>query len=351
MKGIDLAVVIVSYNVRQLLRECLRSLLASLNRSANLQAEVWVVDNASSDGSAAMVRDRFPQVRLLVSEENLGFAAGNNLVLRLLGFADRPGADGQRVLSQSFSVLSDGVPRSDGSPRYVWLLNPDTVVLDDAPAQMVAFLDNWPEVGACGAYLRYPDGRFQHAAFRFPGLTQIALDLCPPPGRLSRLLLDSRLNGRYSQRLYDSGQPFPVDFVLGAALMVRGAAIHQVGLLDEGYFMYCEEMDWQRRLRAAGWPVYLVPTARVVHCGGASTAQFRASMFVALWRSRLRYFRRYHGLFFNRLASGLIKLELWMAARRARRLVLPDLAERLAAYAEVGRLASQSTSHSPNQLP
>ena len=197
-----------------------------------------------------------------------------------------------------------------------------------------------PPAGGCGARLAYPDGSFQHGAFRFPGLAQIGLDLFPPPGRLNRPLLDSRLNGRYSKGLYETGMPFAVDFVLGATLMVRSRAVDQVGLLDEGYFMYCEEMDWQRRLRGTGWPMYCVPQARVAHYGGASTGQVRGPMLVALWRSRWRYFRRYHGRLFNRLAGGLVRLGMLAEARRARAAGPADLDQRLAAYREIGRLAA-----------
>ncbi|MCS6842713.1 MAG: glycosyltransferase family 2 protein [Caldilineales bacterium] len=326
----DLAIVIVSYNVRELLAACLRSVEASLAASPQLQAETWVVDNASADGSAEMVAQRFPWVRLVASAENLGFAAANNVALRRLGLA--PQADEHPPAAD----------RAQQAPRYMALLNPDTEVQGDALAQMVAFLDTHPQAGGCCPRLTYPDGRFQHAAFRFPGLSQIALDFFPPPGRFNGPILDSRLNGRYPHRAYEAGKPFPVDFALGAALTVRSAAIRQVGLLDEGYFMYCEEMDWQRRLAAAGWPMYCVPTAHVVHHGGASTGQFRSAMFVALWRSRFRYFRRYHGTAFNRLAGWLVRLGLHAEARRATRSAPPDLEQRLAAYRAVEAMASAS---------
>lgn len=328
----DLAIVVVSYNVRELLAACLRSVEASLAATPDLRAETWVVDNASADGSAEMVATQFPQVRLVASQENLGFAAANNLVLRRLGLASPS--------DEELLAVGAGKP----APRHVMLLNPDTEVQRDALAQLVAFLDAHPRAGGCCPRLSYPDGRFQHAAFRFPSLTQIALDFFPPPGRLNGPVLDSRLNGRYPHRLYEAGRPFPVDFALGAALVVRSEAIRQVGLLDEGYFMYCEEMDWQQRLTAAGWPIFCVPTAHVVHHGGASTGQFRSAMYEALWRSRFRYFRRYHGPAFNRLAGWLVRLGAHAEARRAARLALPDLEQRLAAYRAVAAMAVASVS-------
>ncbi|MFZ2358339.1 MAG: glycosyltransferase family 2 protein [Anaerolineae bacterium] len=327
----DLAVVIVSYNVSALLHACLASLLASLARTPELAAEVWVVDNASDDGSAAMVAAEFPAVRLIASPENLGYSAGNNAALQLLGFL--PLAGEARLLSV-YPWLAE-LPRPAGQPRHVWLLNPDTVVTGHAPAQLLRFLDATPAAGACGAQLCYADGSFQHGAFRFPGLAQLGLDFFPPPGRLNQAVLDSRLNGRYPRRLYQQGQPFPVDFVLGATLMVRGETLRQVGLLDEGYFMYCEEMDWQRRAQQAGWRVHCVPAARVVHVAGASSSQFRSRSFTALWQSRLRYFRRYHGAAFNRAAAALLRAGLRAEARRARGQAPADLPQRLAAYTEV----------------
>lgn len=330
----DLAIIIVSYQVRDLLRECLQSVFASLALSPHLAAEVWVVDNASSDDSAAMVAAEFPQAKLVPSGDNQGFAGGNNRVLRLLGF--QPVAD--EVPAGGPLQLIAASRHQSALPRHVLLLNPDTAVHRDALAQMVAFLDGQPQYGGCGARLIYPDGSFQHSAFHFPGLAQIYFDFYPPPGRLN-LLPDSRWNGRYSHRLYEAGEPFPVDFVLGAALMVRGEAIQTVGLLDEGYFMYCEEMDWQRRMQAAGWPMACVPAAVITHYGGASTSQFRGAMVEALWRSRLRYFERHHGPLFNRLAHGLVRSGAQAEARRARQLNPPDLSRRLATYDAVRRLA------------
>ena len=258
-----LGIIIVSYNVRDLLRRCLTALSDDLARSPTLQATIVVVDNASGDGSAAMVAQEFPAVELIASAENLGFAGGNNRGLRALGFGL--------------------TPPPPTRPDAVLLLNPDTETHPGAIAALADFLAAHPGAGGCGARLNYGDGSFQHSAFRFPGLTQLFLDLFPIHPRL----LDSPLNGRYPRRLYDSDHPFPIDFALGAALMIRAEAIAAVGLLDEGYFMYAEEMDWQRRIQAAGWPLYCVPTARITHHEGQSARQFRGSMTIALWRSRL----------------------------------------------------------------
>lgn len=318
-----LAIVIVSWNVRELLAGCLASIAVS-QRPADQAWEVWVVDNASADGSADMVAAAFPGVHLLRQAENLGFARGNNIALRQLGF-DAAAAP----------------PAKSSLPDFVLLLNPDTTVEPRALAAMVQFLADNPQAGGCGAQLAYGDGRFQHGAFRFPGLWQLFFDFFPVHGRL----LASRLNGRYPRAWYAAARPFPIDAALGAALMLRGAAIQAVGLLDERYFMYCEEIDWCWRLHDAGWPLWCVPAARVTHFEGQSTRQFRGEMIVALWRSRLRLYTRRYGPLRLRLARSLIQIGMAAEMRRARRQAAQgawsaaELELRLNAYRQVTALA------------
>jgi len=311
----DLVTVTVSYNTRDLLAECLESLFAGLERSA-LSAQVWVVDNASTDGSADMARQRFPEVHLIAHDENLGFAAGNNLALREMDL-------GQAT-----------------SPRHVLFLNPDARVVGDALGVLVRFLDRTPQAGVAGARLVNGDGSFQHSAFAFPGLTQIFLDFFP----LHHRLLDSRLNGRYPRALYKAGEPFAVDHPLGAALMVRREALTQVGGFDERFFMYCEEIDLCREIEDAGWEVYCVPQAEIVHLAAQSTRQFRDRMFVALWRSRFLMFEKHENPLFRWLARRVVRLGLRAEARRARaahrrgEITARELEGRLAAYRQVAAL-------------
>ncbi len=295
----SLAVIVVSYKVRALLAACLRATYASLALSPELDATVWVVDNASGDGSAEMVAAEFPQARLIARSDNLGFAGGNNLALVELGFV-QPG-----VVS-----LTAQTP-----PALVLLLNPDAEPLGDAIGRMARFLVQHPHVGGAGAQLQYPDGSFQHGAFAFPGLVQLWLDLFPPrPARL----LNSRLNGRYPQALYAAGAPFPIDFGLGAALMVRREAIQAAGLLDEGYFMYAEEVDWCWRIQRAGWPFYCVPAAQVIHHAGASTRQFRSRSMLDLWRSRRRLYSRFYDPIRRHMAGDIVWLGMLAEASRVR---------------------------------
>jgi GT2 family glycosyltransferase len=285
----DLAVVIVSWNVRELLADCLHSLFDDLAQS-RLKAVVWVVDNGSTDGSPEMVARAFPAVRLITSEENLGFAAGNNLALR--------------EISNPKSQI----------PRYVWLLNPDTEVQVGATTALISALESNSDAGVAGAKLLYSDGSLQQSAFRFPGLLQLAFDLFPLPARF----YETSLNGRYPRRLYEGQAPFPVDHPLGAAMMVRAETIAEVGLLDEGFWMYCEEIDWCWRMRQAGWLACCVPAAQVVHHAGRSTEQVRATSFAALWRSRLRLYDKHYPPSKRRLARWLVRLGMRWQMRQAR---------------------------------
>ncbi len=270
-----LAVIIVSWNVRDLLTACLRSLQADLERTG-LCADIWVVDNGSTDGTPEAVAQDFPAVRLIARRDNPGFAAANNQALR---------------------AALEASP-----PRYFWLLNPDTEVLPGATAALIAAMETHPRVGVAGAKLLYPDGALQHSAFRFPGLVQLAFDLFSLPPRL----YETHLNGRYPRRLYDGDAPFFVDHPLGAAMMVRADTVQQVGLLDEEYRIYCEEIDWCWRMRRAGWRALCVPTAQVVHHVGRSTGQVPVSSFIHLWTSRARLYARHHGPVTRRLARMLV---------------------------------------------
>ncbi|MGQ9682987.1 MAG: glycosyltransferase family 2 protein [Anaerolineae bacterium] len=314
---VSLGIVTVSYNTRDLLQRCLEAVQGSLERSS-LAAQVVVVDNASRDGSAELVRERFSWVQLFANERNDGFAAASNQGLRALGWPE-------------------------AGPGLALLLNPDTVVQGMALAELVSFMHAEPRAGAAGARLVYEDGRFQHSAFRFPTLPMAFFDFFQPHHRL----LDSALNGRYPRRLYRRGAPFAIDHPLGAALMVRREAAVQVGLLDEGFFMYCEEIDWCRRLKKAGWRIYCVPRAEIVHYGAQSTQQSREAMFVALWRSRYRLFAKHEGRLYRFLVARIVAAGLAQEERRLRQAVEagrlePEAAvRRLAAFAEVRRLGRE----------
>lgn len=278
----DLAIVIVSWNVRALLRDCLRRCLDDLAAS-RLSGRVIVVDSHSSDGTPAMVRAEFPEVELNASAENIGFVKGNNLALRALGFG---GPGGQR-------------------PSFVWLLNPDTRLHPGATRTLADFMAATPRCGLCGPTLENPDGTLQMGAFVFPGLAQLLIDTQPRLGRFR----DSRLDGRYPPAWFGGKAPFRIGSPLGAAMFAREEAIQQVGLLDEGFEMYCEEIDWAMRMRQAGWERWCVPAAVVTHYGGASSGQAGARTEAIKWRSRRRYYAKYY--------DGVRRaLALWLARGR-----------------------------------
>jgi len=270
----DLSVVVVSYNVAPLLSRSLESILA--HPVAGM--DVVVVDNASEDGSADLVRQRFPRVTLVANPDNRGFGAACN----------------------------QGVRCTRG--RYILFVNPDAEVRGESLAAVVRFLDVRPRAAVAGGRLRYADGSFQHSAFRFPTLAQIFLDSFPLNWRLQ----ESRLNGRYP-REWD-GAAFPIDFPLGAFFAVRRAAADAVGLFDEGYFMYVEEVDWCYRFKRAGWEVWHCPEALAVHHGGRSTGQRPAAMRAALRDSRRRFYRKYRSPAF-RLAAAAIEAAAGVAGR------------------------------------
>ena len=331
----DLAIVVVSWNTRDILADCLRSVEAEFEDS-RLSGRLWVVDNASTDGTVTMLRRDFPQVALIACAENLGFAAANNVALKAIGFVDAarepgpPPAIGQTGPQRLESPLPDAV----------LLLNPDTKLHPGTLRRLTEFMQSTPRAGLVGTRLVFGDGSFQHSAFAFPGVWQLAIELLPVPGRL----LESALNGRYPRQLYDSGQAFKVGHPLGAAMCVRREAIEQVGFLDEGFHMYVEEIDWSLRLKAGGWEAYCLPEAVITHYGGQSTGQIRTRSFVQLWTSRHRFYRKHYGPRKVWLAGQIVQLGMKRLALRDNRaaargeLSESERAERTAGYEQVVRI-------------
>lgn len=279
----DLAVIIVTWNVRDLVLDALNSLYRDLADSA-LEAEVIVVDSASSDGTVEAVRERFPATTVIASNDNLGFGRANNVGLAHAGFG------GSRAMTDL--------------PRAVYLLNPDTITQPGATRALYDALMAHERVGLVGAQLSFGDGSFQHGAFSFPGLRQLWAEFFPTPGRW----LEGRFNGRYPRQLYAARQPFPVDFTLGATMMLRREVIEQTHGFDTDFFMYCEEIDWAWRVRNAGWDVLCVPAAHVIHLGGQSTGQVRPRSTINLWESRLRLFAKHYPSWKNHLARWMVRL-------------------------------------------
>lgn len=290
---IDLAVIIVSWNVCDLLLDALRTLYEDLAETT-LNTKVIVVDNASSDNSVEAVREHFPQVELIASEENHGFAAANNLGMKYLGFGEK-------------AVVE--------LPRTVYLLNSDTLTKKGATQALFDTLMANERYGVVGAQLSYADGSFQDSSFHFPGLKQLWVEFFPTPGRL---ILGS-FNGRYPHDLYQGEAAFEVDFMLGATMMIRRELILDTGMFDPQFFMYCEEIDWQWRMRKTGWKILCVPSAHVVHLGGQSTTQVKARSVINLWESRLRLFKKHYPAWKLTFARQMIIVGMGQKIREAER--------------------------------
>ncbi|HET7037213.1 MAG TPA: glycosyltransferase [Thermomicrobiaceae bacterium] len=257
---LDLSLVVVSYNVRELLLDCLASIEASLAGSGR-RCEVIVVDNASPDGSAAAVRRRFPEVRVVSRAANAGFAAASN----------------------------DGIRAARG--RVIALLNPDTTVVGDALGTLADFLAANPGVGVAGPRLVYPNGATQPSRRRFP--TRLT-------GFLESTIIqdywhDNRILRRYYLADRDDAETQEVDWLVGACLVARREAIAQAGLFDERFFMYSEEVDWCYRVRATGWRIAYVPQAVIVHHEGASSRQDLPARRIVFDTSKVLLYERLHG--------------------------------------------------------
>jgi hypothetical protein len=261
----DIGIVIVNWNTCDLLRRCLESVLAS----QDVSLRVVVVDNFSSDGSAEMVAQEFPQVELIASQSNDGFSIANNKGLRSLGF---------------------DAPVHDDAPRYALTLNPDTELPPDALSNMVLYMDGNPDVGAAGPRLNLPDGSLDLACrrsfptpvvsfYRFSGL--------------SKAFPRSQIFGRYNLTYLDPDLETEVDSVVGAFMMVRKAVIHQVGLLNETFFMYGEDLDWAFRIKQAGWKIMYHPAVQVLHVKRAASKQSKRAQG-EFHRASLMFYRMHY---------------------------------------------------------
>ena len=304
----DLSIIIVNWNVVGLLQRCLESVYRSLAQSPHLSSEVIVVDNASADDSVAMVQRGFPQVTLMANNQNLGFTVANNQGMR----------------------LSQG--------RYILLLNPDTEVMGQALAHLVAYMEANPRIGAVGPQLRNSDGSVQSSRRRFPTLHTALVE--------STLLQHYFPHGPLLRSYYILDRPDDqtqeVDWVVGAAIMVRREVLDQVGLLDERFFMYSEELDWCYRIKQAGWQVAYLPTAQVVHHYGQSSTQDLPHRHIHFQTSKLRFFRKHHGFWaYAALRWFILATYLFQMAEEGLKLVLghkPTLRrDRLGTYWQVLR--------------
>jgi GT2 family glycosyltransferase len=246
------SIVLVNFNTRQMTLDCLQSLRSSLTK---LSHQIILVDNASSDGSVEAIRAHYPEVEIIANLRNLGFGAANNLAF---------------ARCQADAVL---------------LLNTDTIVHPGAIESMLAVLQAEPTVGAVGCKLENADGSLQRSCWSFP----------TPLLAWSEALGLHRLGLTRDWHRWHHESEQDVDFVIGAAMLVRRSVIEQVGGFDEDFFLYAEEADWQRRMHDAGWRIRFTPAGSITHLGGASGAVMRDRQLVESCRGVLRYVRKHHG--------------------------------------------------------
>jgi len=264
---IDLAVVIVNYNVSTLLRKCLQTVYEN---QGDIAYEICVVDNNSEDDSLSMVREEFPKVQVIANRENVGYPTANNQGLRRLG-----------VSSENESER----------PRYCLLLNPDTEVPADAFSTLMAYLDGNPDVAVVGPKLVMPDGNLDLACRRaFPSPEISAYRMMG----LSHLFPKSPRFGRYNMTYLPEDQVAEVDSVVGAFMMVRVEAVRQVGLMDERFWMYGEDLDWAKRMKDAGWKVVYNPHVTVLHVKRASSRYSKRAQIEFYRAMLIFYYKHYH---------------------------------------------------------
>ncbi len=269
----DISIIIVSWNTRQILKDCLQSIRDGIDKP---EYEVIVIDNASSDDSAKMVAEEFPEVILIQNQSNRGFAAANN---------------------QGMSIARG---------RYILLLNSDTLLIGDVLRATLDFAMKRPQAAVVGCRVMNPDGSLQPTCFMFPSILNLVLSST----YLYKLLPGNRFFGRERMTWWERNDARQVDVVTGCFMLVRREAIEQVDMMDEQFFMYGEETDWCFRFRKSGWEVWFTPDGQIVHLGGQSSEAVRGAMLVQLRMSILRFFRKHHGWFAYKTAVLLTLLFL-----------------------------------------
>lgn len=265
---LDLGIIIVNWNTRDLLQKCLETVFAS---EGDFEYTVVVVDNASDDSSVAMVAENFPDAQLIASKDNLGYPAGNNLGLRSLGYHSAGQVD-------------------ESAPRYALLLNPDTEVPPTALYNMVAFMDAHPEIGVAGPKLLLPDGSLDKACRR--GFPTPTVSFYHYSG-LAKLFPKNERFGRYNMTFADINESIEVDSVVGAYMQLRKDAINDVGIMDETFFMYAEDLDWCYRVKQAGYKIWYNADVTVYHVKRAASRQSAKAQF-EFWRAMLIFYRKHY---------------------------------------------------------
>lgn len=293
MTSVDLSIIIVNYNVKEFLAQALNSIVKA---AQSLRTEIFVVDNASTDGSVRLVRERFPTVTLIANEQNVGFSAANNQALRL--------AQG----------------------RFICLINPDTVVQENTFTILLDFLQQHPEAGMVGCKILNPDGSLQLGCKRSYPTPWVAFSKIMG---LSTLFPKSRLFGQYNLTYLDDDQIHEVQAISGAFMLLRQEILTRVGTLDEDFFMYGEDLDWCFRVREGGWKIFYVPLTRIIHYKGESSKQRQSDYLREFYRAMDLFVRKHYKGWSFIFPDWLLLSAIWLRAgvsfmiKLIKRMVLP----------------------------
>lgn len=278
MTSVDLSIIIVNYNVKEFLAQALNSIAKA---TTGLQTEIFVVDNASTDGSVRLIRERFPGVKLIANERNLGFSAANNQALRL--------AQG----------------------RFICLINPDTVVQENTFAILLDFLLQHPEAGMVGCKILNPDGSLQLGCKRSYPTPWVAFSKIMG---LSSLFPKSRIFGKYNLTFLDDDQCHEVEAISGSFMLLRREILAQVGYLDEDFFMYGEDLDWCFRVQEGGWKIFYVPFTRIIHYKGESSKQRQWDHLREFYRAMDLFVRKHYQGWSFIFPDWLLLSAVWLRA-------------------------------------
>jgi N-acetylglucosaminyl-diphospho-decaprenol L-rhamnosyltransferase len=278
----ELSIALVNWNNRDYLRQCLESIEAA---QLPFSYDIVVADNGSTDGSLQMLSERFPYVKIVQNEGNVGVARGNNQCI------------------------------NNTNGRYIYILNNDTLVNRKAIETMMRFIDEHPDAGAVGGTLLNADGTYQSSSFSFPSL-------------LEEFLIVSHIGARLNPYFPSQNGPYPgvreVDWISSASILVRREALEEIGLIDEEYFIYSDETDWQYRLWHAGWKVYYLPEVTTIHFGGGSFSP-GDKRYTLVYRGRMLFARKHYSPFYCVLQrsmfalAALLRLSVWIGVQASRR--------------------------------
>lgn len=266
----DLSIVIVNYNTKDLLKQTIESVI---NNTKGIEYEIWVVDNSSKDGSVEMVQEEFKSVKLIASKENLGFPKGNNVAIK------------------------------KATGRYILLLNSDTKVIGDNLQHCVSYMDQHEEIGALGCKVELPDGTLDHACKRGFPTPEASLYYFL---KLNKIMKNKRKYGAYTASYLGEDEIGEVDALMGAFMMIPRTVIDKIGMLDEEFFMYGEDIDWCYRIKEAGYKIMYYPKEKIIHYKGSSSKKKKAKTTYEFHRAMILFYRKHYNDKYNIFVKILV---------------------------------------------